>query len=636
MPSVGYKVFAVLPAAKAAPAGPVTAAQSAGGSSVENARYKVLVDAHGDVASIVDKEVGRELLQGPIRLEMRDDPSPDKPAWRILYDTVSAPVREYVAAPAEVRVVEQGPVRAALEITRHAAGSTIVQRIALTDGGDRVDVANAIDWRSPNTLLKAAFALAATNPKASYDLGLGAIERGNNTPDHYEVPAQKWADLTDAGGAYGAAILNDSKYGWDKPADNVLRLTLLHTAKPRAYPYQSSNDLGQHHFTYSVAGHKGDWRSGAIPARAASLNQPLIAFQAGAHAGRLGRSVSLLGLGDTAGQVAVRALKKMEDGDEVVVRLQEQYGRPARTRVRLAEAIAAAREINAIEEAVGPVSVSAGELDVELKAYQPRSFALRLARRSQAAPTVAAAVLPLAFNRDGVSTDTDRSDGDFDGKKQTLAGELLPARLELDGVPFELGSSAPGALNILVPTGQTLPLPPGAFDHLDLLAAAVGGDVTTSLEGQTLTVREWQGPVGQWDSRLKEPRLLREVFVPPITQGQSWSPEAIQADLVVQFDPASGAVSGIDQIRPGFMKRDEVAWVGTHRHAPEGNQPYIGTYLFKYSVALKPGTRQVHLPRDERLRILAATAVQEPPRILPVRPLYAADLSEPVRSHVAK
>jgi hypothetical protein len=141
------------------------------------------------------------------------------------------------------------------------------------------------------------------------------------------VPAQKWADVTDNDGAFGAAILNDSKYGWDKPVDNVLRLTLIHTAKARAYPYQSSNDLGHHHFTYSVAGHVGDWRTGKVPARAAELNQPLVAFQTEAHAGRLGRSVSILSLDDSNNQVAVRALKKAEDSDEIVVRVQELYGR---------------------------------------------------------------------------------------------------------------------------------------------------------------------------------------------------------------------------------------------------------------------------------------------------------------------
>ena len=63
-------------------------------------------------------------------------------------------------------------------------------------------------------------------------------------------------------------MLNDSKYGWDKPADNVLRLTLLHTPLPRATPYQSSNDLGHHRFTYAIAGHRGDWRDGQRARRA--------------------------------------------------------------------------------------------------------------------------------------------------------------------------------------------------------------------------------------------------------------------------------------------------------------------------------------------------------------------------------
>src|SRR5206468_7627742 len=141
------------------------------------------------------------------RLEMRDDPSPDKPAWRILYSTITAPVREEPRSPV-IRVVEQGPVRVAVDIVRKAAGSTITQRVSLSAGGGRVDVENFIDWKSSNTLLKAAFPLTASNAKATYDLGLGTIERGNNTAEHYEVPAQQWADLTDSSGGFGTAILN--------------------------------------------------------------------------------------------------------------------------------------------------------------------------------------------------------------------------------------------------------------------------------------------------------------------------------------------------------------------------------------------------------------------------------------------
>ncbi|HEY3040643.1 MAG TPA: glycoside hydrolase family 38 C-terminal domain-containing protein [Pyrinomonadaceae bacterium] len=624
MPSVGFKVFEVAPGAGSRSA---ASSLSVTSSSLENARYEVKIDSNGDIASVFDKQADRELLKAPVRLELRDDPSPDKPAWRILWDTVNSPPREYVSAP-EVRVVERGPVRVAIEITRKAAGSTFVQRLMLTDGGNRLDVENTVDWKSPNSLLKASFPFAASNQKATYDLGLGTIQRGNNTPDHYEVPAQKWADLTDEGGAYGAAVLNDSKYGWDKPADNILRLTLIHTGKARAYPYQSSNDLGHHHFTYSIAGHSGDWRTGQVPVRAEALNQPLVAFQTEAHGGPLGRSVSLLSLDDPTNAVAVRALKKAEDSDEIVVRVQELYGRPAQIRIKFALPIQSAREINAAEESVGSVAPQAGNLAVALKPYQPRTFALGFQEpvdRRRVSPRPAKQ-LDLPFNLDGVSTDANRADGDFDGKGQTLASELLPQKLQLDGLWYKFGPTTPGAMNVLVPKGQTLPLPRGAYNRVYVIAAAVGGDLETTIAGQTKTIREWQGPVGQWDSRLKEPRQLREVQVAPMTRGQTWTADAIQSDLVVSYDPGTGVVSGIDQIRRGFVKRDEIAWVGTHRHAPEGNQPYIASYLFAYAVDLPAGVRELRLPNDDRIRILAVTATREPFRLWLTTALYASDL----------
>jgi alpha-mannosidase len=624
VPSVGFKVFEVLPGATL----PARSSLTVTTSSLENARYRVKIDSNGDLASIFDKEAGHELLRAPARLELRDDPSPDKPAWRILWDTVNSPPREFVNAP-QVSVVERGPVRVAIEIIRKAAGSTFVQRVVLMDGGDRIDVENIIDWKSPNSLLKASFPFTASNPKATYDLGLGTIQRGNNTPDHYEVPAQKWADLTDASAEFGAAILNDSKYGWDKPADNVLRLTLIHTAKARAYPYQSSNDLGHHRFTYSIAGHRGDWRSGGVPARAAALNQPLVAFQTESHAGRLGLSASILSLTDPNNQVAVRALKKAEDSNEIVLRVQELYGRPARTAINFAMPIRYVREINAAEESIGPLATSDGHLVIDLKSYQPRTFAVRLQTPIDQFRSVrASAQVDLPYNLDGISSDVNQSDGDFDGKGQTLAGELLPPELALDGVRFKFGSRDPGAMNVLVPSGQSVPLPRGAYNRVYVLAAAVGGDVTTTIGGQTINIREWQGPVGQWDSRLKEPRQLREVSVAPMTRGQSWTADAINEDLVVRYEPGSGVVEGIDQIRRGFVKRDEIAWVGTHRHGTGGNQPYIASYIFTYAIDLPPRARELRLPNDNRIRIMAITAVRHPFDLWPATALYASDLPD--------
>jgi alpha-mannosidase len=631
VPSVGFKVFEVKPAAEQSRLSSLQVTES----GLENSRYRVKLDSNGDISSVFDKEIQRELLKEPIRLELRNDQSPDKPAWRILWDTVNSKPREYVSSPT-FRIIEHGPVRAAIEITRHAAGSTFVQRVMLTEHGDRIDVENLVDWRSPNSLMKASFSFAASNPKATYDLGLGTIERGNNTPEHYEVPAQKWADLTDASGSFGVAILNDSKYGWDKPADDVLRLTLLHTAKARAYPYQSSNDLGHHRFVYSIAGHAGDWRAGSVPARAAALNQPLLAFQTEPHSGKLGRAFSLLSTTTSDDQIAVSALKKAEDSDEIVLRVQERYGRTSKTTIRFGTRILAVREINAAEEQVhakAPPVAGGTSLMVELKPYQPRTFALRLQSLGPAREE-ATAMLDLPFNLDGVSANSDRSDGDFDGRNQTLAAEQLPARLLLNGIPFELGPGTRTQLNVLVPKGEQLRLPRGTYNRMYVIAAAVDGDQEASFtlgrKETKIVIREWQGPVGQWDSRLKTPRQLREVHVASMTRGQTWAADAIQNDLVVSYDVATGNVSGIDQIRPGFVKRDEVAYVGTHRHARGGDQVYIPTYLFLYSLDLPPASHKVQLPNNNKVRILAVTVARRKYHLRPATALYAADLREPI------
>ncbi len=364
-PSMGYRVFHV--AASAGVGGGVSSL-AATPTSLENNRISVTIDRHGDISSIYDKDAKRELLKAPIMLELRDNVSTSWPAWEVQYETVQSPAREFAANPT-IKVTEKGPVRATIQITRKAAGSTFVQGVSLTEGGDRVNVENLVDWRSPNTELKASFPFTASNPKAVYDLGVGTIERTNNEPDKYEVPAQKWADIDDKSGEFGVGIINDSKYGWDKPNDGTLRLTLLHTPRPGgSYTYQSSNDLGQHRFVFAIAGHAGDWRQGRMPTKAWQLNQPLVAFQTVGHAGVLGRDFSMASLGDTTGQVAIVAMKKAEDSDEVIVRLQERYGQPVGNpanntggvTVRVGVPILGAREVNAAEEEIGPFALPVG------------------------------------------------------------------------------------------------------------------------------------------------------------------------------------------------------------------------------------------------------------------------------------
>lgn len=152
------------------------------------------------------------------------------PAWEILKETID---REPVSITEDVKMtlVEDGELRKSLCIEKRYGESLFKQYIRLYEGNraDRIDFYNEVDWQLSNALLKAEFPLNIANTEATYDLGLGSVKRGNNTETAYEVYAQYWADLTDRSGNYGVSVLNDSKYGWDKPDDNTLRLTLLHT-----------------------------------------------------------------------------------------------------------------------------------------------------------------------------------------------------------------------------------------------------------------------------------------------------------------------------------------------------------------------------------------------------------------------
>ncbi len=605
VPSVGFAVYDIRPATRTCG---LETGLAVTDRSLENQRYRVTLDSNGAIGSIVDKREHRELLDAPLRLELLDDEPAEWSAWEVDYEDLMAQPRTVVGGPADVRVIETGPARVGLAVTRRADGSTFTQRIVLGAGDDAVTVDFEIDWRTRGTLLKAAFPLAVRNPEATYDLGLGTIRRGTNRPKLYEVPAQQWADITDAVGGYGVALLNDCRYGWDKPDDHTLRLTLVHT--PRVsdgwgwIADQNTQDLGRHRVTCQIVGHRGAWSEARIPRLGDRLNQPLVAIQAPRHDGWLGRDFSFLHLVAAEGGdpgAAIQALKHAEAADEIVIRVRELYGAAVESvGIRFACNVTDAREINGAEEPVeGQVRIDDGMLTLSLTPYQLRSFAVRIRPPPQRLEPCLARAVELPFNLDGISTDEDRTDGDFDGPGNSLAGELLPDTVVCGGVPFCIGPRLAGQANVMSCRGQRLDVPQGPYDQLYLLAAAVGGDrpaqfTVEAADGQQhhaeLWIQDHAEAIGQWDSRLVGGERVE--------------------------DPRA--------ITPAFIKRDPVAWVGTHRHTADGrNDAYSLTHLFRYGIELPPGARTLVFPDDPNVRVVAATAARNPSDdAKPTVPLY--------------
>jgi alpha-mannosidase len=596
-------------------------------SSLENARYRIRVNESGDVASIFDKKLDKELLSGSLRLAFQTEKPHDWPAWNMDWADQRKPPRGYVGGPARIRIAENGLVRVALEVEREAEGSRFVQTIRLSagDAGNRVEFANAIDWKTAEAALKATFPLTALNPKATYNWDVGTIERATNDEKKYEVPSHQWFDLTDTRGAYGVTVLSDCKNGSDKPDDSTLRLTLLYTpglggGNGRNYSDQTSQDWGHHEFVYGLAAHAGDWRQGQTDWQALRLNQPLIAFESPKHTGALGKSLSLLRLNNS--RVRVLALKRAEDNDEVIVRVVEMDGKPAKdVRLAFAVPVVAAREVNGQEFPIGAATLAKGELVTSLTPYQLRTFAVKLAAAPHRVAAPRSQPVALPYDRAVATPDARPAEGSFDGQGRALPAEMLPQKLDYAGIQFHLAPAGTGKMNAVAANGQTIALPPGKFARLYVLAAAANSDQPATFRvGDTpveLTIQDWTGFIGQWDDRVWN---VRQEQVPG-REPPPGTPPAVAAQMRQPRTRTLTEFSGT--ITPGFIKRAPVAWFASHRHASDGtNEPYAYSYLFAYAMDVPAGAKTLTLPENGNIRILAVTVADEGAQVLPAQPLY--------------
>ena len=597
VPSVGYAVYDVQPGA-----GPVQASSHlrVSKSELENEYYRVKLNEDGDVASIFDKTLGKELLSAPARLAISYDNPAQWPAWNMDWEQEQAAPKAYVSGPAKIRIVEDGPARVAIEILRETAGSRFIQTIRLSagDAGKRVEFGNVIDWNTKESNLKAVFPLTATNLMATYNLGLGVIQRPTADPKKFEVPSHQWIDLTDMRGKFGATILTDCKNGSDKPNDNTIRLTLIRTpGTSGGYKDEATQDIGHHEFVYGIAGHAFDWRSGQTDWQGQELNAPLISFETSKHVGELGRTFSFLKV--SSPRIQVMALKRAEKDDELIVRLVELDGRPqSNVRVSFPARIASVREVNGQEQPLGPATLKEGALVTSFGAYQPRTFAIRLTAPAATVPSVRSKPVELPYDLATATNDGDHSTVGFDGKGNSLPAEMLPSQIAFQDVSFHLATAKTGTPNAVEAKGQTIDLPSGQYNLIYLLAASADGDrkATFGVGGKNvdLNIEDWGGFIGQWDNRV-------------------WSSNDTSHDNY-------GEMTGL---KPGYIKRANLAWYSSHHHnALGGNVAYSYSYLFGYAIDLPAGVKSIKLPDDANIRILAISVADENPSIKPVQPLY--------------
>lgn len=565
VPSMGLSVYDFRPSRKAEAR---SAALKAAGNTIENRIYKLTVNADGDICSIIDKRYGKEIVRQGEAFGydfFPDNVSEAWPAWEILKSVVDS-TPEKVNGDVKVSVEECGALRAVLKVERKHAGSSFVQRIVLTDGAtdERIDIVNDVDWNSRRSLLKATFPVSFEAEEATYDLGMGHVRRGVNTLTAYEVVAQQWADMTAEDGSYGVTIMNDSRYGWDKPDGHTVRLTLFHTPSAiKECTEQQTQDFGKHTFTYSIVGHKGALDPAAADIDADRLNQPKAAYVTDKHDGKLGRQFSMLH--STNRNLRVKAFKKAQDGDGYIVRVYELSGKGAEGKIQFASGVRSAEELNGIEDYKCAASASGKFLEVKSGKFALRTFRVRF---EDAPATIAKREfekVELPCNIVAITTDSFTSQGQLGREHESFAAEVLPESIEHAGIPFSFGES--DYRNAVSCRSQKVSVPEGT-KTLHLLVASTASDGVTA----TFKVgdREYGKPVSNYTGFY--------------------------------------GVYGWPGYYESVMRTDDIAYIGTHTHNPsERNKACVYTYMYLVSIPMD-GATEVELPADRGVAVFSATA----------------------------
>ena len=564
--------------------------------TLDNEYYKIKIGENGDIISVFDKKASKELLSRPACLEFLFEHPTDYPSWNMDWKDRQNPQVDYLNNNTTISIIERGPVRIALEIDREGRNSKISQVVSLAAGvaGKHLEIANKIDWQSKEVSLKAAFPLTVSNENATYSYGVGTVERNNNSSVKYEVPSKEWFDLTDKSGSYGVSILEDCKFGSDKPNDNILRLTLLYTPKADAahnfFSFQGTQDWGKHDIRYAIYGHTGDWRTGHSPLQAKFFNQPLLAFESSKHIGPYGREYSFLKLNTP--QVGLMAFKKMEEGDYFLVRVNELYGKDATgLNITFPGKIADAYEVNGQEQKIGLANFRNNKLNFDLTHYTIKSFAVKFQPSSSSVKQINQVEVELPYNRDVFSFDDNRDDGSFNNEFSYPA-ELIPAEIVSEDIRFKTGNTEDGQKNAVACKSQIINLPVGDYNKVYILAAA-NEDIhdTLMIDEQPFkwNIQNASGFIGQFYNR------------------------EFAQDMSI-----------VTNIKNPFVKRDNIAWYASHKHIayPSKNDAYKYCYIFKYEISLPKGAHKLILPENEKIKVFAITVAKIDYDVDPLQPLY--------------
>lgn len=333
---------------------------------LENDLVRYEFDQDGQLISMHDKEMDKELLSGPGNiLSLYEDRPNNWDAWDVDFFYRDALIE--AAAISEIRPLTNGNVVKQIKLSFSIGNSTIEQTASLYPHSKRLDLSTHVEWNEKHKMLRVHFPVAIRSEQAAFDIQYGYVKRNthrNTSWDKakFEVVGHKYADLSDHD--HGVALLNDCKYGY-MVHDNILDLNLLRSPTNP----DPDADEGSHAFTYSVFPHQHDLIHSEVLMESSCLNQQPILFEA--VRSEIDIPLKLMGDG-----LELSVLKKAEKEDQLIIRIVETHGRRSTGSIQL-KGLLAECDLMEWHDIDSPINID-GEYEISLSPFEIRTYKLTL------------------------------------------------------------------------------------------------------------------------------------------------------------------------------------------------------------------------------------------------------------------
>lgn len=235
--------------------------------------------------------------------------------------------------------VENGPVTRITRQTLKWHNSDITLDIAEYAVMEVIELRFVIDWREHEQILMLEVPAAMTHPKVFTKVA-GAVAQRDATGN--EEPYQDWIALEGSinGHDYTLALVNNETYSYDC-LDAKLRTILIRSApyarhnpntvkKGNWYAWQ---DQGRQERTFWLLRGQGPYTSLSLDRRATELQAPAEHVLDSRHKGTRPWEEAFLEVSPSS--IEVLALKRSEQGNSVIMRIQERAGEETKAHIRL-------------------------------------------------------------------------------------------------------------------------------------------------------------------------------------------------------------------------------------------------------------------------------------------------------------